>query len=127
MEQGALLCVIAAAIFGAATAAAPHAWTAWVAGAATVVSAVGAFLGRQIVGSGNEADWIQARAVAEGLKSECFRYAARAGAYAVGDAEAVKAFAARTKEIEKQATDKGLVRADDPVPGSGDKRDRPRR
>jgi hypothetical protein len=124
-NRAALLCVIAAAIFGAATAAAPGAWTAWVAGAATIASAVGGFLGRQIVGSGDEADWIQARAVAEGLKSECFRYAARAGAYAAGDADALKTLAARTREIEKQATDKRLVRGDDPVPESGDKREPP--
>ena len=124
-NQAALICVVAAAIFGALTTAAPGTWGPWVAGAATVASAVGAFLGRQIVGSGAEAEWIQARAVAEGLKSECFRYAARAGAYATGDAEAAKAFAARTKEIEKQATDKGLARSDDPVPETGDKREPP--
>src|SRR5271165_4322870 len=38
----------------------------------------GAYLGRQIVGSGDEAGWIQARAAAEGIKSECYRYAAPA-------------------------------------------------
>ena len=74
------------------------AWSAWVAGAAAVASAVGAYLGRQIVGSGDEAGWIQARATAEGIKSECYRYAARAGAYAVPDPDAAKALAARTAE-----------------------------
>jgi hypothetical protein len=76
-----------------------------------------------LVGSGDEAGWIQARAAAEGIKSECYRYAARAGAYAVADPDAAKALAARTAKIARQATDKGLVRADNPVPESGDKRE----
>jgi hypothetical protein len=97
-----------------------------VAVAAAIASAVAAFLGREIIGSGDEGGWIQARATAEGIKSECYRYAARAGAYAVADPEAAKALAMRTAEIAKQATDKGLVRADDPVPDTGeDKREPP--
>ena len=122
----ALLCVIAAAVFGAIASVAPSSESAWVAGAATVASAVGAFLGRQFVSTGDEAGWIQARAVAEGVKSECYRYAARAGAYALSDADAAKALAARSDEIIKAATDKGLVRGDNPVPeGGGDKREPP--
>jgi hypothetical protein len=122
----ALLCVIAAAVFGAIASAAPNTASAWIAGAATVASAVGAFLGRQIVGSGDESGWIQARAVAEGIKSECYRYAARAGAYALADADAAKALSARTADLVKAATDKALVRGDNPVPeGSGDKREPP--
>jgi hypothetical protein len=121
----ALCCVIAAALFGAAASVAPELWSAWAASAATLASALGAFLGRQIVGAGDEAGWIQARAVAEGIKSECYRYAARSGAYAVADADAAKALAARTAEIAKQAIDKGLVRADNPVPDAGDKREPP--
>ena len=77
---------------------------------------------------GEEAGWIQARATAEGIKSECYRYAARAGGYAVADADAAKALAANAAAIAKQATDKGLVRADNPVPQSGgDKREPPAR
>ncbi len=122
----ALFCVIAAAVFGAIASVAPSSESAWVAGAATVASAVGAFLGRQFVSTGDEAGWIQARAVAEGVKSECYRYAARAGAYALSDADAAKALAARSNEIIKAATDKGLVRGDNPVPeGGGDKREPP--
>jgi len=130
----ALLCVIAAAVFGAIASVAPNAASALIAGAATVASAVGAFLGRQIVGSGDESGWIQARAVAEGIKSECYRYAARAGAYAAdpavqkadADAASAKALAARTAELAKAATDKGLVRGDNPVPqGGSDKREPP--
>jgi SMODS and SLOG-associating 2TM effector domain 1/SMODS and SLOG-associating 2TM effector domain 3 len=119
----ALFLVIMAAVFGAIASVVPETWGGWVAGAAAIASALGAYLGRQIVGSGDEAGWIQARAAAEGIKSECYRYAARAGAYAAADA--AKELAARTAEIAKQATDKGLVRADNPVPDSGDKREPP--
>jgi SMODS and SLOG-associating 2TM effector domain 1/SMODS and SLOG-associating 2TM effector domain 3 len=122
-DVAALLCVIAAAVFGAGASVMPGAWSRWVAVAAAIASAVGAFLGRQIVGSGDEGGWIQARAAAEGIKSECYRYSARAGAYAVADPEAAKALAVRTEEIVKQATDKGLVRADSPILETGDKRE----
>jgi hypothetical protein len=121
----ALCFVIAAAVFGALASVTPKPWSAWVAGAAALASAVGAYFGKQIVGRGDEAKWIQARAVAEGIKSECYRYAARYSADPVADAAAAKAFAERTKDIAKQATDQGLARADDPVPNSGDKREPP--
>jgi hypothetical protein len=121
----ALCFVIAAAVFGAVASVTSEPWSAWLAGAAAVASAVGAYFGKQIVGRGDEAAWIQARAVAEGLKSECYRYAARYGTDPAGNADAAKAFLERTKEIAKQATDKGLARADDPVPNSGDKREPP--
>ncbi len=125
----ALACAVIAAICGAATTlfpdsgGAPNTWGVRLALAATLAAAIGAFLGRQIIGSGTEANWIQARATAEGIKSECFRYAAKAGAYDGADADAAKTFELRTDAVEKQATDKGLVRADDPVPPSGDKRE----
>jgi hypothetical protein len=117
----ALLCVVVAALCGAATTlfpAAPNgtgAVAATLAGAAALASAVGAYFGREILGSGNEASWIQARATAEAIKSECFRYAARAGAYAsADDVEAAEALERRSREIAQQARDKGLVPADGP-------------
>ena len=125
----ALVCIVLAAVCGAATTlapAAPSPWNVlgtWLASAAAVASAVGAYLGKEILGSGKEAGWIQARATAEGIKSECYRYAAKAGAYAVGEPEAAKAFQDRVAALEKLATDKSLVRGDDPVPASGDKRE----
>jgi amino acid transporter len=125
----ALLCVVLAAVCGAATAlvpAAPSPWNSlafWLASAAAVAAAVGAYLGREIVGSGKEAGWIQARATAEGMKSECFRYAAKAGGYAAAEAEAAKAFKQRMDDLAKPAVEKSLVPADDPVPASGDKRE----
>lgn len=125
----ALVCIIFAGVCGAATSlvpGAPSPWSVlgtWLASAAAVASAVGAYLGREIVGSGKEAGWIQARATAEGVKSECFRYAAKAGAYAGAEAEAAQAFQKRIDEFAKQAADKSLTPADDPVPASGDKRE----
>ena len=121
----ALLLVIAAAVFGAIASVAPSSGAPGSPARRRSPRRSGAFLGRQVVGTGDEAAWIQARAVAEGIKSECYRYAARAGAYALADADAAKALAARTAEIAKQATDKGLVLGDNPVPDSGDKREPP--
>jgi hypothetical protein len=123
----ALILVCAAAIFGAISTAAPQSWSSWAAGAAALASALGAYLGRQFVGTGKEAEWIQARATAEGIKSECYRYTARSGPYAADGsaADAAKLLAARTDEISKQATDKGLVRENDSVPTSDDKRQPP--
>ena len=43
----------------------------------------------------------------------------------VADADAARALAARTDAIAKQAIDKGLVRPNNPVPASGDKREPP--
>ena len=121
----ALILLIAAAAFGALSAATADPWSSGISLAAMVASAAGAYLGRQIVGSGEEESWIQARAAAEGIKSECYRYAAQAGDYAVVEADAAKALASRTAGIAKQATDKNLVRSDNPVPDSGDKREPP--
>ena len=127
----ALVCVVIAAICGAATMLFPdssdatNSIAATLAGAATLAAAVGAFFGREILGAGKEADWIQARATGEGLKSECFRYAAKARPYDGADADALRAFEARVDELAKQATTKGLVRADNPVPTTGDKREPP--
>jgi hypothetical protein len=122
----ALILVCAAAVFGAVASIAPASWSTWVASGATLASALGGYFGKQFVGADKEADRIQARAVAEGIKSECYRYAARSGPYAVGEAvDAAKLLMARTDEIAKQATDKDLVREDDPVPTSDDKREPP--
>jgi len=125
----ALACVVLAAICGAATALVPAAPSPWnvlgtgLASAAAIAAAVGAYLGREIVGSGKEAGWIQARATAEGMKSECFRYAAKAGGYAGPEADAAKAFKQRIDDLARPAVEKSLVPADDPVPASGDKRE----
>ena len=127
----ALVCVVVAAICGAATMLFPDSGGATnpiavtLAGAATLAAAVGAFFGREILSAGKEGDWIQARATGEGLKSECFRFAAKAHPYDGADADALKAFEARMDELARQATTKGLVSANNPVPSSGDKYEPP--
>ena len=52
----ALCCVIAAAVFGAVASVVPDSWSLWPATAATLASALAAFLGRQIVGAGDVAN-----------------------------------------------------------------------
>jgi hypothetical protein len=56
-----------------------------------------------------------ARATAETIKSECFRFAARAGPYA-GD-NAKNAFIERRDELAGEAVQKGLSQKADPVAG----------
>jgi hypothetical protein len=122
----ALACTVLASIFGAATAIAPAGElfpTRVLAGVAAAAAAAGAVLGRQILALGSEGKSIQARATAEGLKSECFRFAAKAGAYSA--AGAYDLFVARRDVLESQSTKKGLIRGNDPVPEKGDKREPP--
>jgi hypothetical protein len=122
----ALACTVLASIFGAAAAIAPAGElfpTQVLAGVAAATAAAGAVLGRQILAMGAEEKGIQARATAEGLKSECFRFAAKAGAYS--GANAYDLFVARRDELESQSTKKGLIRGNDPVPKDGDKREPP--
>jgi hypothetical protein len=53
---------------------------------AAVAAALTPILGKEILSLGAEAKWIRARATAEAIKSECFRFAAQAGDYAGADA-----------------------------------------
>jgi hypothetical protein len=122
----ALACTVLASIFGAATAIAPPGElfpTQILAGIAAAAAAGAAVMGRQILALGNEGKSIQARATAEGLKSECYRFAAKAGAYS--GTNAYDLFLARRDELESQSTKKGLIRGNDPVPEKGDNREPP--
>ena len=49
---------------------------------AAVAAAKAPILGREILSVDSEARWIRARATAEAIKSECFRFAAQLGDYA---------------------------------------------
>jgi hypothetical protein len=49
---------------------------------AAAAAASAPIVGRDILASGREGHWIRARATAEAIKSECFRYAAKLGEYA---------------------------------------------
>lgn len=92
---------------------------------ASVLAAICAGLvpvfGRHILDADAQGRWIQARAVAEAIQSECYRYAARAGEYAWADA--AKRFDARISALSGTATDKKVVpdavareKADKPAP-----------
>ena len=75
----ALVCVVVAALCGAATTIFPKPSVLGpsLAIAAALASAAGAYFGKTVVDSGKEAGWAQARATAEAIKSESFRYTAR--------------------------------------------------
>jgi len=115
-------------VCGAATAlvpAAPSPWNVvgtWLASAAAVAAAVGAYLGREIrrLGQGGRVDPGARDRGRPQVRMLPLRGQSRR-AYA--GAEAAKAFQQRIEALSKLATDKNLVPADDPVPPSGDKRE----
>jgi hypothetical protein len=87
---------------------------------AAVAAAMAPILGREILSVDSEARWIRARATAEAIKSECFRFAAQLGDYDGASARA--AFIARRNTLSQQAERAGLTPLPDPVPSSGDAR-----
>jgi SMODS and SLOG-associating 2TM effector domain 1/Protein of unknown function (DUF4231) len=87
---------------------------------AAMAAALTPILGKEILSSGSETKWIRARATAEAIKSECFRFAARAGDYAKPDAEDV--FIARRNELALNAAKDGLTQKSTPAGAAGDKR-----
>jgi hypothetical protein len=88
--------------------------------AAAVVAAVTPVVGREIMSTGSEARRIRARATAESIKSECFRFAAQLGDYAGSAAKS--AFLARRNALAEPAERAGLTPLGDPVPKGGDTR-----
>ncbi len=86
---------------------------------AAVTAAITPVLGRSILDVKREAAWIRARATAEAIKSECFRYVARLGAYAGESRD--REFAARLDALAEPATREGLTALADPV-GNSDAR-----
>ncbi len=105
---------IAAVIFGALAGAAGLGsnWTGALAFIAAACAAATPVLGQDILSVGREAQWIRARVTAEAIKSECFRFAARAGDYAAPDAGAI--FEARRDAAIAAATQAGLTPLADP-------------
>jgi hypothetical protein len=61
--------------------------------AAALISAGSAWFGREAIVAENEKKWVKARSLAETIKSECFRYAAKLAPYDGADADTL--FAAR--------------------------------
>jgi hypothetical protein len=88
--------------------------------AAAAVAAVTPVIGREILSVDSEGRWMRARATAEAIKSECFRFAAQLGDYA-GPA-AKTALIARRNALTELAERAGLTPLADPVPKEGDSR-----
>ena len=93
--------------------------------AAAVASALSLYVGRQALAVGAESGWLRARATAEAIKSECFRFAAGVGDYApekASDGDAASAFIERRKALAARAAGDSLTPEDDPVGSAGDDR-----
>jgi SMODS and SLOG-associating 2TM effector domain 1/Protein of unknown function (DUF4231) len=93
--------------------------------AAAVTSALSLYVGRQALAVGAESGWLRARATAEAIKSECFRFAGGVGDYArdkASDGDAASAFIERRKAIAARAAGDSLTPEDDPVGSAGDDR-----
>jgi len=88
-------------------------WTRALTFLAAACAAITPVLGKDILSVGRESQWIRARAAAETIKSECYRFAARAGDYAgQGGAEL---FRKRRDAAIEAATRAGLTPLADPV------------
>ena len=93
--------------------------------AAAVASALSLYVGRQALAVGAESGWLRARATAEAIKSECFRFAAGVGDYApdkASDGDAATAFIERRKALAARAAGDSLTPEDDSVGAAGDDR-----
>jgi hypothetical protein len=93
--------------------------------AAAVASALSLYVGRQALAVGAESGWLRARATAEAIKSECFRFAGGVGDYApdkASDGDAATAFIERRKALAARAAGDSLTPEDDPVGSAGDDR-----
>jgi hypothetical protein len=110
----AMLLAVLAAILGAAAGQAGTGpwWGRILAFLAAACVAVTPVLGQDILAVGREGGWIRARATAEAIKSECFRFTARLGDYA--GADAADLFFRKRDHIVATATSTGLVPLEDP-------------
>jgi hypothetical protein len=91
--------------------------------AAAVASALSLYVGRQALAVGAESGWLRARATAEAIKSECFRFAGGVGDYALAkasDADAATVFIERRKALAARAAGDSLTPEDDSVGAAGD-------
>ena len=134
----ALVAIVATGVLGAASGyfgANPPDWLPdWLANkefaralacAAAVASALSLYVGRQALAVGAESGWLRARATAEAIKSECFRFAAGVGDYApekASDGDAASAFIERRKALAARAAGDSLTPEDDSVGAAGDDR-----
>ena len=121
-SRASFVCAGLAAILGAAAGQVPGgpALGRALAFAAAVVAAVTPVIGREVLSADSEARWIRARATAEAIKSECFRFAAQLGDYAGATAKSL--FVARRDVLAEPAERSGLTPLGDPIPKEGDTR-----
>jgi SMODS and SLOG-associating 2TM effector domain 1/Protein of unknown function (DUF4231) len=92
---------------------------------ATVASVLSVYFAREILAVGAESGWIRARATAEAIKSECYRFAAGVGDYAAPDGQtagALDKFIGRRQALAAGAVSASLTPEDDPVGARGDER-----
>ena len=88
-------------------------WAPLLACSAYACAAITPVLGQDMLAIGREAGWIRARATAEGIKSECYRLAARTGEYA-GD-DRIGLFRTRRDTLIEAVTRLGISDAPDPA------------
>jgi hypothetical protein len=91
----------------------------WITVASALLTAVSGWLGREALAVDGETNWVKARALAEAIKSECFRYAGRSGIYAVEGEEAETAFTDRIVSFKTEILDVRLVPGDPTPPVGG--------
>jgi len=93
--------------------------------AAAVASALSLYVGRQALAVGAESGWLRARATAEAIKSECFRFAGGVGDYApdkASDGDTANVFIERRKALAARAAGDSLTPEDDSAGAAGDDR-----
>lgn len=85
--------------------------------AAAAAAAVAPIVGRDILAVGREGQWIRARATAEMIKSECYRYTARLGDYS--GPNAAQLFSNRLNALGENARKAGVtpLPVDEPYKG----------
>lgn len=111
-NTGALYCVVAAALLGAAAVQMVETFPRlanYLSLMAAAAAALVPFLGKEILSAGAERNSYQARATAEAIKSECYRYAARAGIYGAGDP--ARTLQKRCAELANEAVKNSLSEA----------------
>jgi hypothetical protein len=112
--------VAAAVLSGLAAQLKDSSWATKAAVGAAVAATLTPLIGREMLSSAVERKWQRARALAEGIKSECFRFAARLAPYDGADAEA--RFLEWRGTLASTAVRERVAPLADPAPAQGDKR-----
>jgi hypothetical protein len=119
-NTAALVAAVVAAVLGCAAGQVSHEpLNRFLSFLAAIAAALTPLLGRNILETKRETGWIRARATAEAIKSECFRYAAEVGDYQ--GSEGRRLFLERREKIINSAMREDLNPISDPANGQ-DKR-----